>query len=619
MGNMTAVSSSQRNTAVHDGSSTCIVEPDLYFNEFSSVFQRKEFLGRQCCETCQSDPECLYAMTDGRDCWVASHLVPDAVGILSTEHARSVLTAFWVDDSTKRGDFCDRCDCREEDLTIDCRGRDLAIVPKTFLGNSGDGSDDSEPSLPWNPKVVDLSGNPRLAVLGSDSLLAISEYLEEIVLPHSMSHVAVESVRNLPRLERVAFSGISTTEDASVDGPAENHLTNMILSTSGEFNHICCGLGQNVALSLPAGGMTFCDMRVDLPGADAIFEEFIEYQGAKPILSLTPSSRFMAEAAESAEKCAEYCALSDDCRFFTYDARLPNAEHVCLLLANNGTNSKEVCCQKDHFADEEALIPGFISGRPPQTRHEIDNAVVLMSTTNLRLEPRNNYKTQFEVSLGSNPLRGAVWIEPTLAASITNLDVTISPPRVALYDANTAATVTIELLSKPDASDATVTLVVNNAIESCDVAFIPATGSSEQTVYVEVIPPSQSFFQSLNIWVSAIILLLAALFSLGIFIYFWKKQTRNDAVWRVDKKELHFADPPEIVGRGTFGLVILAEYRGTQVRMYACRHSIWIELDPTSLTTVLLPVFPGCRQTCPSTQRSNEEVEYFRFNDATEI
>jgi hypothetical protein len=28
---------------------------------------------------------------------------------------------------------------------------------------------------------------------------------------------------------------------------------------------------------------------------------------------------------------------------------------------------------------------------------------------------------------------------------------------------------------------------------------------------------------------------------------------------------LYFGDPPEIFGRGTFGLVLLAEYRGTQV------------------------------------------------------
>jgi len=36
-------------------------------------------------------------------------------------------------------------------------------------------------------------------------------------------------------------------------------------------------------------------------------------------------------------------------------------------------------------------------------------------------------------------------------------------------------------------------------------------------------------------------------------------------VWRVKPEDLHFGSPPEVVGRGTFGLVLLAEYRGTQV------------------------------------------------------
>ena len=43
------------------------------------------------------------------------------------------------------------------------------------------------------------------------------------------------------------------------------------------------------------------------------------------------------------------------------------------------------------------------------------------------------------------------------------------------------------------------------------------------------------------------------------------KRKSNDAVWKVRKADLHFEDPPQILGRGTFGLVLLAEYRGTQV------------------------------------------------------
>ena len=43
------------------------------------------------------------------------------------------------------------------------------------------------------------------------------------------------------------------------------------------------------------------------------------------------------------------------------------------------------------------------------------------------------------------------------------------------------------------------------------------------------------------------------------------KLKSNDSVWTVQKHELVFADPPEILGRGQFGLVLSAEYRGTKV------------------------------------------------------
>jgi len=58
-------------------------------------------------------------------------------------------------------------------------------------------------------------------------------------------------------------------------------------------------------------------------------------------------------------------------------------------------------------------------------------------------------------------------------------------------------------------------------------------------------------------------LLLVA--GLAFYIHHQRVKTKNDAVWRVSLKELQFADPPEIIGRGTYGLVLLGNFRGTQV------------------------------------------------------
>jgi serine/threonine protein kinase len=52
---------------------------------------------------------------------------------------------------------------------------------------------------------------------------------------------------------------------------------------------------------------------------------------------------------------------------------------------------------------------------------------------------------------------------------------------------------------------------------------------------------------------------MAALF------YIAYKKKKNDEVWHVSAEELHFNHPVEIVGQGAFGVVLLAEYRGTSV------------------------------------------------------
>lgn len=59
----------------------------------------------------------------------------------------------------------------------------------------------------------------------------------------------------------------------------------------------------------------------------------------------------------------------------------------------------------------------------------------------------------------------------------------------------------------------------------------------------------------------ATLLLLAAV----AIWYYGKRQKNSDTMWSVKREELCFGSNPTVIGRGTFGVVLLAEYRGTQV------------------------------------------------------
>ena len=52
---------------------------------------------------------------------------------------------------------------------------------------------------------------------------------------------------------------------------------------------------------------------------------------------------------------------------------------------------------------------------------------------------------------------------------------------------------------------------------------------------------------------------------IAFYTYFEWRKKEADSLWEVKNSELVYDDPPEVLGRGTFGLVLRAEYRGTYV------------------------------------------------------
>ncbi len=64
-----------------------------------------------------------------------------------------------------------------------------------------------------------------------------------------------------------------------------------------------------------------------------------------------------------------------------------------------------------------------------------------------------------------------------------------------------------------------------------------------------------------------LIIFSAVFVTIGIILFFYLgyKKQQSDSVWHISVEELHFNEPPEIIGAGGFGVVILGQYRGTKV------------------------------------------------------
>jgi serine/threonine protein kinase len=65
---------------------------------------------------------------------------------------------------------------------------------------------------------------------------------------------------------------------------------------------------------------------------------------------------------------------------------------------------------------------------------------------------------------------------------------------------------------------------------------------------------------------TAIIVTIVAILVMIVAYFIWRwRRAKNDEAWQVKVEELHFGQHAEVIGQGSFGVVLLAEYRGTKV------------------------------------------------------
>lgn len=67
---------------------------------------------------------------------------------------------------------------------------------------------------------------------------------------------------------------------------------------------------------------------------------------------------------------------------------------------------------------------------------------------------------------------------------------------------------------------------------------------------------------SLALFLPCVVLALVLIVGVLVHFYVENKRKQMDSVWEVNRHDLVFGQPPQVIGKGTFGLVLLGEYRG---------------------------------------------------------
>jgi serine/threonine protein kinase len=68
-----------------------------------------------------------------------------------------------------------------------------------------------------------------------------------------------------------------------------------------------------------------------------------------------------------------------------------------------------------------------------------------------------------------------------------------------------------------------------------------------------------------GIFAAIVVSVAAVIIVVCTFFYLQHRRAKSDEVWQVKVDELHFGQKAEVIGQGSFGVVLLAEYRGTKV------------------------------------------------------
>merc|ERR1711871_388588 len=94
--------------------------------------------------------------------------------------------------------------------------------------------------------------------------------------------------------------------------------------------------------------------------------------------------------------------------------------------------------------------------------------------------------------------------------------------------------------------------------------------------------------QQMGVFILQILIPIALLVVLLVFYLLHRQHLKADGIWQINPAELVIEQPAEVLGSGSFGVVLAAKFRGQMVavkRAYVSRHSKYSTQTKSSLNT----------------------------------
>ncbi|CAB9528643.1 activated protein kinase catalytic subunit alpha-1 [Seminavis robusta] len=117
----------------------------------------------------------------------------------------------------------------------------------------------------------------------------------------------------------------------------------------------------------------------------------------------------------------------------------------------------------------------------------------------------------------------------------------------------------------------------------------------------------------LGVFIPAVIVPILLVAAAAMFCYLWCKRKQDERMWQIDSKELCFDSPPQVLGKGRFGMVYLCTFRGTEVAVKKLLDAD--QIDETGHTSMGVHEV-GKVVSLPSAKM--EDVEQFPDEDASD-